>query len=273
MYALRFPITIGSLPGKRLSVFSRSVMLSIVNKDMYNLMRGVYCVIEIIPQLTTFVPQKHMDSTIHPYGRSLLTRPNPYCAPPIRSDYLLGAHNFLPQAFVSVNLVRNLHLRQKYQVVFTKMHGTDGLGQAKGTAVPNIISSEVQYWGAGLQGPALVEASCGAGRCISREGCHSRQALRWPCSPSNSWDSKPSKISPYLLDWKYVVEKQGIPCGARRFGGSRRRIMGTPPRRSISHGYTCRVNKRNQEVNRGNCVGSQGNIQVQATPCAKRGAM
>ena len=47
---------------------------------------------------------------------------------PIRSDYLLGAHNFLPQAFVSVNLVRNLHLRQKYQVVFTKMHGTDGLG-------------------------------------------------------------------------------------------------------------------------------------------------
>ena len=66
---------------------------------------------------------------------------------PLRSpdcgEYRLVAHNVVPQAAVEVNRVQDIHLCQKHQVVVTELNCPDGLVEAKATAVPDIVSSEV----------------------------------------------------------------------------------------------------------------------------------
>ena len=50
---------------------------------------------------------------------------------------------------MEVKCVSNLCLHQENQVVDTKMHGLDGLGEAEATAIPDIVSSQVYPWGVG----------------------------------------------------------------------------------------------------------------------------
>ena len=77
--------------------------------------------------------------------------PNYQSQPPLRfpgcSEYRLGAHNAVSQTVVSLNCVRNICLCQNHQVIVTKLHGLDGLGEAKSTAILDIVCSEVYPWG------------------------------------------------------------------------------------------------------------------------------
>ena len=90
---------------------------------------------------------------IHPSGRSLMTIPTPPLRSHGRGDYCLGSHNDLLHAVVAVKRVRNIRLYQNHQVLVTELHGPDGLGEAKATDVPYIVSSEVYPWGAWRPAP------------------------------------------------------------------------------------------------------------------------
>ena len=88
---------------------------------------------------------------------SVLPLPHKQAHPPLRSPgrsaYRLGSHDVVTQVVMAVCLVWNLCLRHQHQVVVTKMHGPGGLGEAEVSAVPDVVCSEVNPWGAGQPAP------------------------------------------------------------------------------------------------------------------------
>ena len=63
-------------------------------------------------------------------------------------SHRLGEHKVVPQAVAAVLPVQNLLLCQQHQVLFPELHGPDGLGEAKTTAVLDIVHVDVDPWGA-----------------------------------------------------------------------------------------------------------------------------
>ena len=105
-------------------------------------MSRVHCVTETILQLTTFGPWKRMNLKIHTSSRFFMTKTTNPCATPA-NNYRLGAHNVVPHVDVAVNHVQNLCLLQNHQVVVPDLHSLYGLGEAKDTPVPDIVSCKV----------------------------------------------------------------------------------------------------------------------------------
>ena len=54
---------------------------------------------------------------------------------------------------MAVNLIHNIHLRQKNKVIIPEMHVPDGLGEAEAPAVLDIIRSKVELWGESQPAP------------------------------------------------------------------------------------------------------------------------
>ena len=54
---------------------------------------------------------------------------------------------------MAVLFVRDLCLHQQHPVVFSELHGPDGLGEAKYPSIPDVIRSEVDPWGLGRPVP------------------------------------------------------------------------------------------------------------------------
>ena len=64
----------------------------------------------------------------------------------------------MPQKFVEVHRVRDIHLRQEHEVIVPLLDGKNRLGEAKAKDVPNIVRPQVESWGAGQPAQCL-------GRC------------------------------------------------------------------------------------------------------------
>ena len=81
MSTFKSTITMASFPGNSSNTYYRSGRYSRLDGGKNSPMRMVWYLMDTISQLTTFSPWKHVDSTLHPYGRSLTARPTPRVLP------------------------------------------------------------------------------------------------------------------------------------------------------------------------------------------------
>ena len=72
---------------------------------------------------------------------------------PFHRAHFLGAHYVITHAVMAVCLVWVIHIRQKHQVIVLYLHGMDELGGGESPAIPDIVRSEVDPWGAEWPAP------------------------------------------------------------------------------------------------------------------------
>ena len=83
MSALRSPITMVYWSRKQARVSSRSGRCSGLEGGRYSLTSRCCLMPETTSHLTTFGLWKRVESTLHPWGHYLTTRPTPPCVPPV----------------------------------------------------------------------------------------------------------------------------------------------------------------------------------------------